>query len=201
MSKRRATRDHRCPRCQINRALCFCEYITEVTNTTPVLVVMHWREKWLTSNSTNLAQQSLTEIETVYRGKRGKEVHLNSIDQSRFCPIYLFPSEDATILTRENIEALPLPPALVVPDGTWSQAVKFHRREAALKNIPHFKLPCLGKSKYQLRKAHFDGGLSTLEAIARALGIIESDLIQKKLERMLEVMVERVKETRSGTVK
>lgn len=52
-------------------------------------------------------------------------------------------------------------------------------------------LPVGPPSIYRLRQETQAGGLATLEAIARALGILEGASIQRELERVLRIMVER----------
>lgn len=70
------------------------------------------------------------------------------------------------------------------------------KREAELKNTVWVKLPAGLKSSYQLRHEHLDEGLATIEAIARAYGIIESPLIQSELEAIFNKMVSRTLSTR-----
>jgi len=65
------------------------------------------------------------------------------------------------------------------------------RREPALVGIPHVKLPAGPPSEYRLRVQRNETGVCTLEAVARAIGILESKDAQSKLELMLRVMVER----------
>ena len=60
-----------------------------------------------------------------------------------------------------------------------------------LAEIPHVRLPTGDVSQYHLRMQPNDFSLCTLEAIARALGIVESPDAQQQLEWILRVMVER----------
>jgi DTW domain-containing protein YfiP len=80
---------------------------------------------------------------------------------------------------------------LVVPDGNWRQASKVYKRVPGLRGVPCVTLPKGPPSRYRLRAEAHPKGLSTLEAIARALGILEGAHVQRELERVLTVMVER----------
>ena len=49
MSKRRSTQGKRCLGCRINKILCFCDQIKKHDTKTIVSIIMHHREKHLTS--------------------------------------------------------------------------------------------------------------------------------------------------------
>ena len=80
---------------------------------------------------------------------------------------------------------------MIVPDGNWRQTQKAVRREAALAGIPHVRLTDGPPSEYRLRAQPNDQFLCTLEAIARAIGLLESCKAQSQLEVVLRVLVER----------
>ncbi len=64
-------------------------------------------------------------------------------------------------------------------------------REESLKAIRRVKLPTAEPSRYRLRKETKPGGLATIEAMARALGVLESPEVEEALERIFALMVER----------
>ena len=104
-------------------------------------------------------------------------------------PLLLFPHEGATPLTEFVSSARPL--VLIVPDGTWRQASKVRNRVPGLEGVRCVSLPTGPPSAYRLRfEAHRDG-LATMEAIARALGILEGDHIQRALDNVFRAVVER----------
>ncbi|HWC90627.1 MAG TPA: DTW domain-containing protein, partial [Pirellulales bacterium] len=80
---------------------------------------------------------------------------------------------------------------LIVPDGSWAQMRRFVRRDRTLAGLPHVKLPPGPPSTYRLRVQPDAQSLCTLEAVARAIGILESAPAQQQLEALLRVMVER----------
>ena len=105
--------------------------------------------------------------------------------------LLLFPSEDAVELTPAWLALQPRPVTLVVPDGSWNQAKKVPFRESGLAGIPKVKLAVGAPSCYRLRYSPHVQNFSTLEAIARALGVIEGHEVQVPLESLFLKMVER----------
>ena len=195
MSKRRASQGARCLRCKIHKTLCFCDAIFEVPTKTRVSIIMHHRESYLTSNTANLAKLVLPGCEISQRGHPEIPFTIESLKlNSTEMPIYLFPHENALDLTPEFVaENRDKKFHLIVPDGSWSQAVKTYRREPGLAAIQCVKLPPGDPGRYRLRKSSDENRLSTYEAIARALGILEEDSeVQRKMEEIFETMVESV---------
>jgi DTW domain-containing protein len=80
---------------------------------------------------------------------------------------------------------------LVVPDGNWRQASKVRQRVPWLHGLRCAVLPSAMPSQYRLRTEAHSHGLATLEAIARAFGILEGSEVQVALERVFAAMVER----------
>ena len=80
---------------------------------------------------------------------------------------------------------------LVVPDGTWRQASKVRNRVPGLKELPCVSLPPDVPSIYRLRAEAHEHGLATMEAIARAMGILEGAHVRVALEHVFRAMVER----------
>ena len=185
--------DHRCPRCEIRKPLCFCASIPQIVLETRVIVLMHTFEQVLTTNTAKLANKALTNSEIQIHGHCAK---MNGCRQKVFArkgatSLLLYPSPFAVELTPEFVSRLSQPVTLIVPDANWRQTTKFVRREQAVANIPHVKLPVGPPSEYRLRIQRHVGGLCTLEAIARAIGLLESRDSQTQLEVLLRVMVER----------
>jgi DTW domain-containing protein YfiP len=62
--------------------------------------------------------------------------------------------------------------------------------------LPKLRLPAGAPSNYRVRKETKAEGLATIEAISRALGIIESPTIQMQLDALLKVMSDRTLKSR-----
>lgn len=197
MATRRQNIDQRCPRCLINKALCFCEFIPSVQTKTKVSLIVHIKEKVLSSNTAHLAHQCLTNSEFYYRGLKDQPFDTTFKLDENYSPLYLYPSDKAEVLTNEYLSSIDKPIQLIVPDGSWRQAKKFHKRVPLFKEIPHVKLPEIPKSIYELRKQKFENSVCTMEAIAYALGIIENQSIKEELFEILKIKNEKVKDSRA----
>jgi DTW domain-containing protein YfiP len=104
-------------------------------------------------------------------------------------PLLLFPHEGARDL--RELAASKEPIALIVPDGTWRQASKVRQRVRGLDAVPCVTLPPGPPSRYRLRFESHDDGLATIEAIARAFGILEGREVEEALLRVFDAMIER----------
>jgi DTW domain-containing protein YfiP len=188
---RPSLREHRCPGCEIRRPLCFCALIPKITLKTRLIVLMHSSEEVLTSNSARLAVKALTNSELRVHGRKDDRMSTAGLVRPDQPSLLLYPSSHAIELTPDFVAQLPGPVTLIVPDATWRQAQRFVRREPSLVGIPHVKVAEGLPSEYRLRHQPNDHSLCTLEAIARAIGVLESREAQADLEQVLKVMVER----------
>lgn len=157
---------------------------------------MHHREKWLTSNTAHFANLCLTNSKVIMRGHRDEDIDYDSIVSGERTALFLFPDEDAIELD-ENFPKGNY--HLVVPDGTWRQAKKFKRRIPAFKDIQTVKLPAGQPSRYLLRRQEYEAGLSTFEAISRALALVEKNPeINQSLDTIFKVVVKNTMMSRFG---
>jgi DTW domain-containing protein YfiP len=78
-----------------------------------------------------------------------------------------------------------------VPDGTWRQANKARRRVEGLAELPCAALPQAVRSSYRLRHDRRLDRVSTIEAVALALRILEGPAAAEPLERIFRIMVDR----------
>ncbi len=187
----------RCPRCRLHGSLCVCSLIPEpplVTRTRLVLVI-HRNEDRKPTNTGRLAAECLAGSRVLVRGREERPGDRIDVAQGTQ-PLLLFPHEDAVDLAEYARERDPVTPVtLVVPDGNWRQAFKVRSRVGGLDAVPCVKLPPGAPSRYRLRTETHDGGLATIEAIARAFALLEGGdagrNVQRVLERVLAAMVER----------
>ncbi len=186
---RRGTREKRCQQCMVHHQNCFCEKISTLTLKTKVSILLFKKEVFLPSNTAHLTIKSLQNSEEYQRGHLGKTLCSSFVDEENYQPLYLFPTEDAQELTPEFLSQFNKPINLIVPDGTWRQAKKVHRREPLLENIPHVKVTTGIKSIYPLRRQKYDFGLCTHEAISFALGRIENESVFDIMIKNLKVFI------------
>jgi DTW domain-containing protein YfiP len=183
--------EHRCPRCEIRKPLCFCAFIPQIHLQTQLVILMHASEQVLTTNTARLAAKALPNSEIRIRGRKDERMCSVGLKTHQTVSLVLYPSPHAVELNENFASRLVAPVTLIVPDGSWAQTRRIVRRETALRGIPHVKLPQGPASEYRLRLQPTEHRLCTFEAIARALGIIESRDAQARLETLLRVMVER----------
>ncbi len=70
------------------------------------------------------------------------------------------------------------------------------RRLPGLGHAEMVRLPDGPPTRWGIRREYHPQGLATFEAIARALGIIESHEVQEGLEELFRLMVERTLQAR-----
>jgi DTW domain-containing protein YfiP len=161
-------------------------------------LVIHHRELKRTTNSGRLATEALVNSELRVRGQREQTLDLSDLVGGGYQSLLFFPSEDAVELTTEFIASRraldPRPFQLIVPDGNWRQASKVASRHPELASLPRVKISDANTATKHLRVEHKAEGMSTLEAIARAFRILESEatgvalleLYQLKLRQTLK---------------
>ncbi|MES2769252.1 MAG: tRNA-uridine aminocarboxypropyltransferase [Bdellovibrionota bacterium] len=193
---RKANKGNRCDKCRMKDTHCICSHLIAHNNSTPVTVLMHYRELVTTTNTARIAHFMLKNSSVHYRGLIENPLVESQILQSGFTPLYLYPSEESAPLTPELVQSLGGKVQLIVPDGSWRQAKRVARREPFLKNVQHVKLSDASSGIFYLRRKIKEEGVSTIEAIARALGVIESKEIQQSMENVFRIMVEKTLDTR-----
>jgi DTW domain-containing protein YfiP len=191
---RKANRGDRCHRCRMKNSFCICQWLNPFFTKTFVTILMHQRETYTTTNTARLAHLLLSQSEILLRGRQDDPLSVEKVFKAGFKPIYLYPSEKSQPIKNfpfggEKIQ-------LIVPDGSWRQTKKFSKRESYLNEIPHVHLDLDKPSLFFLRRKVKAEGMSTLEAIARSLGVIESLEAQEKLENVFYKMIERTLQSR-----
>lgn len=192
---RRANAAIRCPECKLHASLCVCDLIKPVASKTKLLLIIHHTEIRKPTNTGLLAAKCLSNSEVIVRGKdREAPTEKLAFDLDKTRPLLLFPHEDVQPIesTLEGDHPSDQRPfTLIVPDGNWRQAAKVRARVAGLKDVPCVKLPIGDPSIYRLRSEAHPIGLATIEAIARALEILEGRFLRDALESVFRPMVER----------
>ena len=198
MTQTRASGKDRCPNCRLNNNLCLCSIIIPFEITTNISLIVHVNELKLTSNSAQFIQKLLpTNAETFIRGQVYNTFESTGIVKREGRPIFLYPHDDALELNDDFKESFPGPYHIIIPDGNWHQARRVRKREAAFKEMVAVKLPDGLLGEYKLRRALQPEWLSTFEAVAHTLGIIEGPEITEKLMKFFRVWVKTTMYNRS----
>jgi len=167
--------------------LCICALIPRIETRTRLVLIIHRLEDKKPTNTGRLATECLPNSEVIVRGhaEPGLQWHTDPSTQ----PLLLFPHADAPPLNEVRLG--PEPVTLIVPDGNWRQAWKVRNRVPGLAQVQCVTLPIGDPTQYRLRAEPQHAGLATIEAIARAYGILEGPAVQEALERVFLAMVER----------
>jgi DTW domain-containing protein YfiP len=177
----------RCALCKMHESLCICDLVTPIETRTRLVIVMHRAEARKSTNTGALAARCIARSEIIVRGheERPSAFAANASTDA----VLLFPHEDALPICELARSDRPI--TLVVPDGTWRQASKVRARVPGLRDIPCVRLAPDSRSTYRLRAESHDDRLSTIEAIARAMELLEGAHVRRALEHVFRAMVER----------
>ncbi len=159
------------------RELCVCALVPTVETRVRIVVVAHPQELDKPTNTGRLLAKSVG-AGVVPRGRLHGPIAPGSG--------VLFPTDDARVIDpRTDVRTL------YVPDGTYRQARRILKREPLLDGLPRYRLPTAVRPTASLRRGARPDLLSTYEAVARALGIVEGEAVEAPLLRFLSIMTKR----------
>ena len=202
MSQRRAGHVNRCPNCRVNNHFCVCSVLSPFQIQTNVSLIVHVSELKLTSNTAQFAQKILPEKAEIFiRGRVNDNFVGDPIVARSGRPLFLYPSEDSVELNADFLKTYPGPYHLIVPDGNWHQARRVKKREEKFQDILSVRLPAGLIGEYKLRKAPQPEWVSTYEAVAYALGVLETTAVQEHMLTFFRKWVQATLNSRSGNFK
>ncbi len=178
----------RCPSCFFRPEDCLCPAcLPPVATRTRFLVLRHVSERLRPTNTARWAALSLSSARLVDYGARGALLDERPLAEPGTC--VLWPGGGP----------LAEPPRqVVVVDASWSQARRMLQRIPALRALPRFSLPGPPPGSLRLREPPVRGGMSTIEAMARALERLGEPEPARKLDRVHALSVERGLRLRMG---
>tara|TARA_B100000925_G_scaffold291543_1_gene280000 strand:- start:584 stop:1093 length:510 start_codon:yes stop_codon:yes gene_type:complete len=149
---------------------------------------MHKRESYLSSNTGRLAKNTLPNCKIHLRGDLNNPLDWDSIIPIDKQTYFLFPSEDA--ISVSELKEIPREKLhFIVPDGSWNQAKKVHKREDKLKDIQCVKLEEKNYiSNYHCRKQPKPNFLCTYESMGKVIESLEGDSQAEFLEKNLKAL-------------
>lgn len=113
----------RCASCYLPVTLCLCVLVPRLELATRVVVIMHQRETYATTNTARLACRALVNSETRIRGlPRSQPASEGLVAEAPGELLVLYPTERAELLDERLVATVQRPVTLVVPDGSWRQA-------------------------------------------------------------------------------
>jgi DTW domain-containing protein YfiP len=156
-----------CAACRRPEVVCYCRFVTRLETKTRVVILQHPRERDVPINTARIASLCLPNAE-VHVG-----VAWNGVASLPNAAL-LYPGPDA-IDIEESPPSRVAPITLVVVDGTWWQAKKLVRSTPALASLPRYAFRPRAPSDYRIRREPREDYVSTIEALAHVLGVLEGD--------------------------
>lgn len=153
-----------CQRCRRPEGHCWCALIPTLETRTRVIFLQHPRERRVAIGTARMAHLSLPGSE-LHEGTSFALLEALAADPS---VAVLFPGATTAPLERP-------PRTLVVVDGTWPQARQLIRKNPLLARMPRLGLTPARPGAYRIRREPAPECLSTVEAVAAALGELEGD--------------------------
>ena len=188
-----------CERCYFSLSTCICNAITCVDNQTQVVVLQHPSEAKISKNTAQLLALSLTRCKIIIGENNQDFACLQKLPLSS--TVLLYPNEDAIELdvANDNENVRPIT-HLIVLDGTWNKAFKILQLTPLLQKFKTVSFRQIPTNRYTIRKAPRADSLSTLEAVAHSLSLIEAlnpaplyDLLDELITKQTQHMPTHVK--------
>ncbi|AMA46767.1 tRNA-uridine aminocarboxypropyltransferase [Pseudomonas alabamensis] len=177
----------RCERCLRPLDHCLCPLIPRLPSRTRVLLLQHPSEVGHALNTARLASLGL--VNAVLEVGEVFDRLPDWLATPAYRPVLLFPGEGAEVVKPSRPDDRPW--LLVVPDGTWRKARKLVYLNPALAALPRVTLEDdAAPSRYRLRKAPGEGALSTIEAVTRALNVLDAPACFDELLRPFDALIE-----------
>lgn len=183
----RALPPGRCPRCAFPPAHCICGRIPRIDLPLRITVLRHASEIPRLTGSARWAALALPGTRVLDYALPGAPLDPGALEDEGAW--VLFPS------ARPTPPGGPRPAHLVVPDGTWQQARRMMQRVPALQRMPRLSLPP-ARPAPRLRRPPRPGGMSTLEAIAEALGFLGFEAEADRLRALHHAAVDEASRLR-----
>ncbi|MGC4121470.1 MAG: tRNA-uridine aminocarboxypropyltransferase [Myxococcales bacterium] len=172
-----------CLRCLLRQEVCLCDRIPAIETKVRVVIVRHIVERLRTSNTGRLASLALKNSEILDYGD------FDPLDESKLAgegTWLLYPSPQPP-----SPEAPPCR-RLIVLDGTWKQSRKMYARVDYLRSLPRLSLAGPEPGVQRLRQPPREDGMSTIEAIAGALRVLEGEEPERGLRALHDAHVQAV---------
>ncbi len=177
-----------CTRCGRPVKVCLCAELVPVHTRTRVLILQHPRESDVPIGTARIAELMLPNSERHVGVELEDKPRVQELLSDPARPaVLLYPGAGAEDIVARTPEG---PVTLVVIDGTWWQAQKLFKKNPGLSRLPRYALEPASPSRYRIRREPAAHCVSTIEAIALALGALEGNDDARALLRPFDAMVE-----------
>jgi DTW domain-containing protein len=159
----------RCLRCRRPRRACYCRHLRPVESAVRTCILQHPREGKTAIGTARMAHLSLPNSELHQGITFGDHPRVRALAAEEGTAL-LFPGEGAQ--DPAALQGRP-PRAVIVVDGTWSQARKVLRLNPFLEALPRLAFTPERPSNYRIRAEPSAECVSTIEAVVHLLGALE----------------------------
>ncbi|MBN9686991.1 MULTISPECIES: tRNA-uridine aminocarboxypropyltransferase [unclassified Corallococcus] len=180
----RAARPPRCSRCNLAKHLCLCTEVPRVETRTRFVFLQHVMEVSKRSNTGGVAALALANAKLLIHGSMAGTFDMEVLSEPGTW--LLFP--DGPTAPPDA----PPPRQVVVLDANWSQARRMTQRLPELRTLPRLVLPPPEPGLLMLREPSHPAGMSTLDAVARAVALLEGPEVAAPLARLAALRVQRI---------
>ncbi len=190
-------RDRHCLRCGLRRDICICSILPVVRTQTEFVILRHVGETNRPSNTGRLVALAMPNARIVSCGG-GERIGSPPLDEA------LLKKPGTWLLWPDGINVPPdhpgmtRPRRIVVLDATWHLARRLFARTPALQSLPRLALPAPASTRERLRDQRRADGMSTIEAVASAVSILEGAETAEPLARLYDEVVRRTMILRWG---
>jgi DTW domain-containing protein YfiP len=162
-----------CARCTRPLSVCYCRHLPKLETRTRVVLLQHPRERDVAIGTARMASLALAgaELHVGVEWDGSPELRSALSDPTRPA-VLLWPGQGAIDVGTNPPEG---PVTLIVVDGTWWQANKLVRKNPELARLPRYAFTPPSPSEYRIRKEPHASYVSTIEALAHVLGVLEGD--------------------------
>ena len=162
-----------CGRCRRPPSVCVCALLPALAPRARVLILQHPRERRVAIGTAAMASRCLFGSSVVVgtHVERHPAV-VRALEDPLRRPVLLWPGPDTSDIASSPPTG---PVSLLVVDGTWSTAKKLLRLNPAIAALPRYAISPMAPSEYRIRREPRAECLSTIEALATALGVLEGD--------------------------
>ena len=165
---------------------CVCKDLPIVKSSMEILIIRHHKEARRPSNTARIAALCLPKAQIVDFPFEDSSI---IIDPSQ--DLLIYPAETTTCRQVNQQTSFK---RLIFLDGTWRQTRKMYRKISGLQSVAWTTLEPHHNPPPKVRKPPFVGGMSTMEAIGRALGQFEGDDKEMKLYEGLSLWIDAVRQ-------
>ena len=161
-----------CPHCHYPKRTCLCEHIRIIQTALQVIIIQHPKEATHAKNTAKLVALSIPSTRIIHAND-SQAMHALATSCDAASTLLVYPCE-----TSQSIEALSKSnrkeiSTIVLIDGSWKQAFGIVKQNPWLQALRAVHFSNAPYSDYVIRHTSLAHALSTLEATAYSLSVLE----------------------------